>query len=285
MLNQWRISMKPAYGFIRHESDHSVPKEWFKRWLTDYDIWIISEGSAYLMEDQATEHLLQRGSVVCLRPQSTYSVRQEKGAERLSLSFFHFDIFDLADSPVDSLALSEIPTVMECHDPEFLEAICQRIHRLPLSWQDDGTSADPAVHRHAGVLLKTLLTDACQQHFSHTQSDASSLNALRYRQMLGVMAEIRQNPIRFSSVADIARYCTISPDYVTKLFLRVFNISPRDALIDARMEKAKLFLSGSTLTVSEIGEELGYKNIYFFSRQFRERVGMPPSAYRHSLER
>lgn len=284
MWDEWHISMKSAYGFIRHQSGHRVPKEWFEKWLTDYDLWFVSEGTVCLTENENIHHDLHRGSVVFLQPDHVYSVEQEKGAGRFSLSFFHFDILRDRDYlPVKASELAKIPTVMECHEPDFLEAICQRIHRLPLMWTNDGTPDDLVLHQHAGTLLMTLLADACQQHFSHAHGEASSLNALRYRQMLGVMSEIRQNPNRFSSVAELAKFCKVSPDYVTKLFLKVFKISPRDALIAARMEKAKLFLSGSTLTISEIAEELGYKDIYFFSRQFKERVGMPPSGYRNSL--
>lgn len=269
---------------MRHQSGHRVSAEWFKKWLVDYDLWFVSEGTVCLTENHKIHHLLHRGSVVFLRPDHVYSVEQDDGAERFSLSFFHFDILrDQDTASVTASDLEKIPTVMECHEPDFLEAICQRIHRLPLVWNNQGAPGEPLTHQHAGMLLKLLLADAYHQHFSHAKSEASSVNALRYRQILAVMAEIRKNPKHFSSVAELARFCKVSPDYVTKLFFKVFKVSPRDALINARVEKAKLFLSGSTLTISEIAEELGYKDIYFFSRQFRQRVGMPPSAYRNSL--
>jgi AraC family transcriptional regulator of arabinose operon len=39
-------------------------------------------------------------------------------------------------------------------------------------------------------------------------------------------------------------------------------------------------LRESELTVTEVADALGYQNVYFFSRQFKEKLGVPPSQHR-----
>lgn len=274
------FSIKVNYGFMRHDPGHTVPLEWFERVMVDYDIWFISEGNALLIEPGGTEHELQRGSVVFFRPGSLFSLHQPEGAQRLTLSYFHFDIRDDAEAIVPSVYFAAIPPVLQCNAPDFCEAICQRIHQLINPWPTEPDATELAAHRHAGLLLKTLLADAFHQHTSPIESDPNLLSGLRYRQMLWIMGEIRRNPNRFRYAADVAATLHISADYANRLFTRVHRRSLQETLIAARIEKAKLFLAGSDLTITGIAEELGYRNTYFFSRQFKQLVGETPSAFR-----
>ena len=46
------------------------------------------------------------------------------------------------------------------------------------------------------------------------------------------------------------------------------------------MERARLLLAESSLSVGMIAEALGFRDVFFFSRQFRQRTGLTPTAYR-----
>ncbi len=275
------IHLKTTNGYMRHEPGHAVPREWFAKVMDDYDLWVISEGNAVLSEPDGTVYELQRGSVVFFRPGSLYDLHQPQGAERLALSYFHFDVRDAEGKGVPPSYFDAIPPVLQCSTPDFSEAICQRIHQLINPWPTDPEPHHFAAHRHAGFLFKTLLADALHQHRSPVESDPALPSGLRYRQMLWVMGEIRRHPNRFRYATDVATALHISPDYANRLFMKVFRRSIQETLIAARIEKAKLFLSGSGLSVAEIAEELGYRNAYFFSRQFKQHVGETPSAFRH----
>jgi len=43
-------------------------------------------------------------------------------------------------------------------------------------------------------------------------------------------------------------------------------------------------LGETNLPIKEIAERLGYNDVYFFSRQFRKQMGVPPAAYRKSRQ-
>ncbi len=81
----------------------------------------------------------------------------------------------------------------------------------------------------------------------------------------------------------LAKRMGIGVSTLRRDFQRVTGISIHNYVIDSRVTRARELLRQSDLPVGQIAEELGYKDIYFFSRQFKQRVGMSPSAYRNSL--
>jgi AraC-like DNA-binding protein len=54
---------------------------------------------------------------------------------------------------------------------------------------------------------------------------------------------------------------------------------------DLKFERAVARLEAGGACMSEIGEELGYLDAAHFTRFFRSRAGVPPSAYREEVER
>lgn len=59
-----------------------------------------------------------------------------------------------------------------------------------------------------------------------------------------------------------------------------FGHSPLEHLIEIRLKRAKKLLENSELPISNIADEVGYPDSYYFSRLFKKYVGLPPSDYR-----
>jgi AraC-like DNA-binding protein len=57
-------------------------------------------------------------------------------------------------------------------------------------------------------------------------------------------------------------------------------VTHADFIVEARLNRARQLLLESTLSVSQIADELGYEDVFFFSRQFKERTGRTPTEYR-----
>jgi len=53
-------------------------------------------------------------------------------------------------------------------------------------------------------------------------------------------------------------------------------------VIQTRLELARQLILESGLSLMDIADELGYQDLYFFSRQFKQRYGQPPSTYRNN---
>jgi len=79
---------------------------------------------------------------------------------------------------------------------------------------------------------------------------------------------------------DIAEYAGISEVYLRKLFTKYMSASASSYILTKRIEKAKLLLNESVLTITEISEKCGYSCIYYFCRTFKKETGFTPSEYR-----
>ncbi len=81
------------------------------------------------------------------------------------------------------------------------------------------------------------------------------------------------------TVCELAALCGISEVYFRRLFLRTFGISPKEYIIQKRIEYAKMLLSTKDFSVSEVGILCGYTEPCHFSREFSKRVGVSPIQY------
>ncbi|MBO5211465.1 MAG: helix-turn-helix transcriptional regulator [Clostridia bacterium] len=82
------------------------------------------------------------------------------------------------------------------------------------------------------------------------------------------------------SITEIAKECGVSECYFRRLFQEYSGESPINFRQKHRIEKAKqLLLSDEHYTVSEIAEELGFSDIYHFSKTFKKLCGMSPNKF------
>ena len=77
----------------------------------------------------------------------------------------------------------------------------------------------------------------------------------------------------------LARQIGISEVYLRKLFLARYNITPKQYILDIRIQKAKQMLINTPFTVTAISEECVFSSLYHFCRAFKKKTGMTPTKY------
>ncbi len=82
--------------------------------------------------------------------------------------------------------------------------------------------------------------------------------------------------------ASIAAALDISEVYLRKLFISHLGTTPKQHILDLRIQKAKSLLTDTPLTVTAISESCGFSSIYHFSREFKKKNGITPSQYAES---
>lgn len=84
-------------------------------------------------------------------------------------------------------------------------------------------------------------------------------------------------PFAMSELSDMLG---ISPVQLTRRFSASYGITPSAYVTRLRIDRACRLLEGTALTLDQIAQQCGYENGFYLSRVFRNRKGMPPSAYR-----
>lgn len=85
------------------------------------------------------------------------------------------------------------------------------------------------------------------------------------------------------SIDEAAKEAALSPYHFIRRFKAVFGQTPHQALIDARLERARYLLIVGDLSVTQICVEVGFSSLGTFSDLFSRRVGVSPSAYRQQI--
>ncbi len=81
------------------------------------------------------------------------------------------------------------------------------------------------------------------------------------------------------NVSYLASLCGVSEVYFRKLFLSYFGVSPKEYMIQKRIDYAKILLKSKKFSVYEVATLCGYNEPCHFSREFTKRAGIPPSQY------
>ena len=81
------------------------------------------------------------------------------------------------------------------------------------------------------------------------------------------------------SNAALAAEAHISEVWFRRLFANRHGVTPRQYILDIRINRAKQLLSGSPNTVTSIAEQCGFTSLYHFCRAFKARTGMTPTEY------
>lgn len=67
---------------------------------------------------------------------------------------------------------------------------------------------------------------------------------------------------------------------VRRKFKSAMGVSVHHYAIQTRVRRARKMLAETDIPLKAIAEELGYENVFFFSRQFRQHAGISPGKYR-----
>ena len=91
---------------------------------------------------------------------------------------------------------------------------------------------------------------------------------------------IYENIFKDISVETLAELTNRSLTSFKKEFKRLFNAPPHRWIIEQRLDRAKIMLSSTSRTVSEIGTECAFTNISHFIKLFKQRYNQTPASFR-----
>lgn len=120
-------------------------------------------------------------------------------------------------------------------------------------------------------------------HLIHSTASPVSKGGNRMRDFYikEAISYIEQNFQNDISIEDIASFCGLNRSYFGKIFHDTVGKSPQAFLISYRMTKAGELLKLTNLSITDIGNAVGYPNQLHFSRAFKNFYGISPRTWRN----
>ncbi len=81
------------------------------------------------------------------------------------------------------------------------------------------------------------------------------------------------------SLRSVAKEIGVSSTYLNKIYKEQYGKSIWQTIIDLRLEKAGQLLKQKKYSVKEVASLAGWASPFYFSKVFRERLGIPPSKF------
>lgn len=91
---------------------------------------------------------------------------------------------------------------------------------------------------------------------------------------------IRKNYSYHLSVDGLAARCGIDRSQLFRIFKQYLGISPQEYIICYRLERAAQLLKTTSLSVTQVQLSCGFGDLCHFSRLFKNRYGLSPTAFR-----
>ncbi len=231
--------------------------------LPDHDFWFVVSGRGSL-EVRGQKHEICAGSCAVLRPGEAPRAQQDPN-HRLTVFFAHFDALNAGGevtAPLDRGGFEDLVTV---RDQNSIVTAAQRIERL---WQRGDEFARHQAQLCLGVLVWQIWDES---RFSISPAD---------QPFESLSAAIRRAPGRNWTLDGMAGEIHLSRAQFTRRFRAIFGTSPTRFVIRTRLEHARQLLAETEMTLEQIARALGYTDVYFFARQFKQFTGQTPGAIR-----
>lgn len=273
--NRLQLILGPAL----HE--HCAPGWYLDRnWsdqLTDFNLWFIWAGRGSMRLRGGTVNL-QPGSCIWMRPGGIYLATQ-RPQEPLSICHQHFDLIDRRTHR--RIAADDMPAeFFDVFDLHATQAILNRIRWMALQVHGHpSTKSTDALAQAANIMLRGLLMDllATSEAGPHlpNHTDLFHRNVI-----LPLAAKLSTALEPAPSVTEMAAKAGYEPSHFSHLFREITGSSPRQFILAAKISRARLMLLETDHPIGCVASELGYSDVFFFSRQFKHFTGQSPSEFR-----
>lgn len=132
--------------------------------------------------------------------------------------------------------------------------------------------------------FKQLLMSLIQGHADTIEEPTTSMRENYENELFQAIVDyLHQHVEEQNQVNDLVDHFALSRSTLQMLFKKYANTSPKAYINQLRLQRSKVLIRESKMSLSEIASELGYGSIQYFSRAFSREFGMSPSSYAKSL--
>lgn len=240
------------------------------RTIGDYELLYFTTGSQGIYVLEGEVYPLNVPCFIVCRPGERHEYLYDREAASRHL-FVHFTFEDAPESKpslpfLEAGGICLIPT-----DSELLISMMKQIIYL--------TYATPErMRERTGALLFALLMELSGELTQDKHRDQQEQSAPRQIvQAIKVMESRLHEPLRVEAIAHKVGW---SHEHFTRTFVMHMGRTPREMLLQLRIERACQLLLDEGKSIRQIAFEVGFADENYFSRMFKELKGVTASAYR-----
>ena len=242
--------------------------DWSKgRILEEYQLIYIAKGSGTFESEQVGSVVVHPGTVLLLFPNiwHRYKPHDDEGWEEYWVGFngsyasylMQQDCFD-----------PHAPLIHMGFNSEFINVFIRLIDTLKF----EGVAFAQLSSSLTTQLLGLVYASALQKEKVMDRKE-QVINNIRYK--------IHENLSNCATLEELASQHNVSYAWFRKTFKEVVGISPGQYQLNLKLEKAARMIRETQMSISEIAFVNGFVSEHHFSKIFKKKMGVSPSAYKH----
>lgn len=252
--------IKPIFATI-----HCEPGWKWKKWdepMPNYDLFYVWSGEGDLWLNGG-HYPLRKQCCILFRPGDEIKATHNP-QNPLVITYIHFQVA----APVR--LIPQYYRILQ--DSIHFESLLRRYVRLFLI---DTFAAEVEARLILKQLMVILLRSDQEQVEEASKESYSLLETIEE-----IANYVQQHPGEPHTVESLAARANLSPKYFSRKFKEIIGETVRSYIVHCRIRRAEHLLHYAGLTVTETADALGYNDIHFFSRQFKQYTGKNPSEIR-----
>ena len=266
-----KISSNVAYPSPEHPAHHYF--NWNKgRIMDEYQIIYITKGEGIFESINCGQQLIKQGTVLFLFPGEWHRFKPnlQTGWDEFWVGFKG----DIIKNIEYQHFIAKENAVLEIG---FHETIIKLFITIIEKTKAERTGYQPLVSGIVMYLLGEIHSLTKQQRFDGEDITESIINKARII--------FRTNIDQDIAMEKIAEELNVSYAWFRKAFKTYTGIAPNQYLLQLKIEKAKMLLLDHSKTIKEIAFGLNFESAFYFSKLFKEKIGMSPELYRKCIDR
>jgi AraC family transcriptional regulator of arabinose operon len=246
-----------SYNFGKVNCERTWKWDTRQQPLEDYDLWYAWSGEGKMDLNQQT-YAIEKGTCFLFRA-GDRTLASHTPQAPLTVTYIHFSM------PQDEQQLISSPYRIVSDTflfESYLNRYVETMILQPAHFEDE-----------AELLLTLMLMQLRREEVELTATPANHLSSI----IRMIAYRVKQNPSSPHSMEAMAEQAQLSTRYFAQKFKQVMGCSVEQYLIRTRIERAVHLLRYNGMNATEVAEALGYKDLSFFSRQFKQVSGKTPS--------
>lgn len=137
-------------------------------------------------------------------------------------------------------------------------------------------NADERIRISEGILCQMLLTARDELH-RHQRAEVSTAERIKDFIDSGLSYDM--------TLDDIVRHFYLNKSYIISIFSGKYGYTPKQYILDRKMQAARTMLEEDYDTIAEIADTLHFSSSQHFSASFKKSTGVSPDAYRKAFRK